>query len=374
MASFYSDNSSVPPSSVHHSAMDVDQTADQSNLHDLPADFEDEAEVDELDSDSTEAEEDTAQAEQPGQKKTGKKVYSRAPGSTTLPVSRLENILQADGVTGALTMSKEASFVLSVATEEFIKRMAQAGHREASSQRRNMVHYADMAMSVQQYQEFMFLQDTIPQSISLEEALRLREAKEREDADGIPAMSAFSQQLQSASIVPPSSSAQTNGKAAIAKGKAKALANGKEKPSVTANSSSTARESSHREGSRRHSSTDEHPEGRVSSRSSRSRSARETRSVYEEVNGNGVYGLPSASWNGHSTPPRRSAHTDSRSPYAHDSMPAQEYASPGSGWAGQYTGPASGFIQDSSGGFAGVPQNPGRTIYSQQWPENGLYR
>jgi hypothetical protein len=58
-------------------------------------------------------------------------------------------------------MSKEASFVLSIATvhitfvlcdsgvyttpqEEFIKRMVQAGHRQASASRRNTVNYVDM--------------------------------------------------------------------------------------------------------------------------------------------------------------------------------------------------------------------------------------
>lgn len=58
-------------------------------------------------------------------------------------------------------MSKEASFVLSIATvripfvlcdsgvhttsqEEFIKRMVQAGHLQASASRRTIVNYVDM--------------------------------------------------------------------------------------------------------------------------------------------------------------------------------------------------------------------------------------
>jgi hypothetical protein len=35
-------------------------------------------------------------------------------------------------------------------------------------------------------------------------------------------------------------------------------------------------------------------------------------------------------------------------------------------WPGQYTGPASGFLQDPRGPFGRVAQNPGRTIYSHQ--------
>jgi hypothetical protein len=61
--------------------------------------------------------------------------------------------------------------------EEFIKRMVQAGQRQAYADRRNMVNYKDMGMlkmatlpspivsyqhiqasTTQQYQEFMFLQ------------------------------------------------------------------------------------------------------------------------------------------------------------------------------------------------------------------------
>ncbi|EGO23953.1 hypothetical protein SERLADRAFT_470485 [Serpula lacrymans var. lacrymans S7.9] len=55
-------------------------------------------------------------------------------------------------------------------------------------------------------------------------------------------------------------------------------------------------------------------------------------------------------------------------------------------WPGQYTGPASGFLQENpkivsyaqdTPRIASLPMNPGRTIYSQQLPnrsENGLNR
>jgi len=35
------------------------------------------------------------------------------------------------------------------------------------------------------------------------------------------------------------------------------------------------------------------------------------------------------------------------------------------GWQGRFTGPASGFLQSTVTSFGRVPQNPGRTIYSQ---------
>ncbi|KAG5726665.1 hypothetical protein E4T56_gene16677, partial [Termitomyces sp. T112] len=81
----------------------------------------------------------------------------RVPGQTLLPAVRLENIMSADGVTGNLSLSKEGLFVLSVAAEEFIKKMARAGHLRASNERRTAVNYSDMCAATQQYQEFMFL-------------------------------------------------------------------------------------------------------------------------------------------------------------------------------------------------------------------------
>ncbi|KAF8555240.1 hypothetical protein OG21DRAFT_1393115, partial [Imleria badia] len=127
------------------------------------------------------------------EKKAGKRMGERVPGATLLPISRVENIVQADGITTNLSLSKEASFVLSIATEEFIKRMVQAGHRQASASRRSSINYVDMAASTQQYQEFMFLRDTIPEPISLSEALERRKTKEKEDLETNPAMTSATQ-------------------------------------------------------------------------------------------------------------------------------------------------------------------------------------
>ncbi|KAJ7459852.1 hypothetical protein FB451DRAFT_1182145 [Mycena latifolia] len=112
----------------------------------------------------------------------------RIPGESLLPSLRLESIIQAEGVMGSLALSKEGLFMLSVATEEFIKRLAQGGHRQASVERRTSVNYRDMAATTQQYQEFMFLQETIPSPVSLSEALKLRELKEKEMIDDDPAL------------------------------------------------------------------------------------------------------------------------------------------------------------------------------------------
>ncbi|KAJ7175854.1 hypothetical protein C8R46DRAFT_1079825 [Mycena filopes] len=114
----------------------------------------------------------------------------REPGETLLPAVRIENLIKADGGMGTLALSKEGLFILSVAAEEFIKRLTQGGQRQAGVEGRTSVNYRDMAATTQQYQEFMFLQETIPSPVSLSEALRLRELKEKEMLEHDPALAA----------------------------------------------------------------------------------------------------------------------------------------------------------------------------------------
>lgn len=182
MAAYYANDSvlthatSLYPYGQHD---EPDSQAQSSTIYNLPTDSEGEAEVDELESDSESEQGTSASATQ---KKEGKRMGERVLGTTLLPISRVENIIQADGmsrlplrngccwcdftsvfqgITTNLSMSKEASFVLSIATvyiafvlcdsgvyttlqEEFIKRMVQAGHRQASASRQSSVNYVDM--------------------------------------------------------------------------------------------------------------------------------------------------------------------------------------------------------------------------------------
>ncbi|KAJ7603942.1 hypothetical protein FB45DRAFT_958442 [Roridomyces roridus] len=146
----------------------------------------------------------------------------REPGESLLPAHRLEGIIQAEGVMGTLALSKEGLFLLSIATEEFIKRLVQGGQRQAGVERRTMVTYRDMAATTEQYQEFMFLKETIPYPVSLSEALQLREAKEKEI-------------LEDALVAPTSTVATTS----TSKSKGKSRANGKEKQSRASSGSRT---------------------------------------------------------------------------------------------------------------------------------------
>ncbi|TFY79460.1 hypothetical protein EWM64_g4556, partial [Hericium alpestre] len=120
-------------------------------------------------------------------KRKGKKSGVRIPGQTLIPQVRLENILRADGETGP--MSKEAIFVLSIATEEFIQRLIRAGHANTSAAKRNIINYRDMASAVP-HQGLSFLEDTIPTPIPLQVALDRQAQKEKELLEEDPALHA----------------------------------------------------------------------------------------------------------------------------------------------------------------------------------------
>ncbi|SJL07529.1 uncharacterized protein ARMOST_10879 [Armillaria ostoyae] len=199
-----------------------------------------EAEVDQLDSDTEglgELDANGVSASANNNAVSGAR-SSRPVGQTLLPGPKLENIISADGVTGSLSLSKEALFVLSIATEEFIKRLAQGGLRQAKSERRSAVQYQDMAATTLQYQEFRFLQDTIPTAISLADALFLREETEKQlfDEDPAPLKPSTSTANYTYPVIPPLPSTKpslSQNLSSKAKGKSRA-ANGKEKSNGSA--------------------------------------------------------------------------------------------------------------------------------------------
>lgn len=369
MAAYYADSSIL----AHTASLqpygrfsDPNEPNTSMSVYDLPTDSEGDVEIDELVSD-TEDDEQLASASAAGQKKGGRKLGERAPGTTLLPASRVENMIHADGVTGNLSMSKEAVFMLSIATEEFIKRMVQAGHRSAAAVRRNTVHYTDMAASTEQYQEFMFLQDTIPEPISLSKALERREAKLREDLAANPAVSSCIQG-QSISSAPIPSGQHANGKA-------KKKSRAPQEKEKSARSSPSAHHGGYNEEVEME--VDDREVNHVPpSRSSSGRVIKASRVVREGmqesssgsvVNGSAHHQLePVESSSGSASPPGATS----------AQRPTYDYQQPlPPSWPGQYTGPASGFLQDPSHAWAYVKQNPGRTIYSQQSRhENSTYR
>ncbi|KAF8964228.1 hypothetical protein BDZ97DRAFT_1919179 [Flammula alnicola] len=363
------------------------------SLHTEPAydsDVEAELEVDQLDSDT----DPEVEAVKPNTTKNGSgRPGERVAGHTLLPAVRLENMIQADGVTGNMALSKEGLYVLSIATEEFIKRLIQAGHREASAHRRNQINYTDMAATTQQYQEFMILSETIPAPIPLARALMLREAKERELLEDNPAMAL---PYSVPSVIP---SPDPEAPVALPKPKKSrsSAVNGKEKTNGTASTSTSSKRGSKKP-----------PKTNLQSQDMDTTIApTPSTTAVAALNGSLEWQAHTGAANGHPSEPvhnRRSARNGLSSASASSSLPpppanghapgmpisdTSQYTPEGGydidslhspprdpdsrsqsppydhTWPGQFTGPASGFLQGSVVPFGRAPQNPGRTIYSQ---------
>ncbi|KAI0648082.1 hypothetical protein C8Q79DRAFT_551981 [Trametes meyenii] len=366
----------------------------------------DEEEIDQLDSGLDDEEEDmepeVEEDESSSSFKGRRKLGVRVPGHTLVPQDKLDNILQAEGA-GA-HMSKEAVFMLSVATEEFIKKLAEAGYRQTTSENRQHVQYRDLATLTQRH-EFKFLDDTVPIPMSITEAMTLRAAKERELLEDDPAVSAVAPSspppMPGTPTGPASSSAakpkprtrqslpaETNGKSRVGlNGSAStveaASVSAHTHGSVSANESaaSVAARQRNRDSNGRWrkgaTANGHHSEGtpsstgtragsaRIRNRSARAREAAEaSHSGSHTAYHNGV--LPLTNGRGRSAS-ATSVHQDvNASP---ESTVQTEQWSPG-----RFTGPASAYLEDGNrppilnGRSGSITDNPGRTIYSQQRP------
>ncbi|TFY62744.1 hypothetical protein EVG20_g6597 [Dentipellis fragilis] len=117
--------------------------------------------------------ETTATATKKGKTKASKgpAALIHVPGKSVLPFSRVQKVLKADEELP--TVSREAIFLISKTTEEFIKRFAQAGLRIAQAEKRTTVQYKDMASLVRRVDEFLFLEDIdMPRAGPLAELIR----------------------------------------------------------------------------------------------------------------------------------------------------------------------------------------------------------
>ncbi|KAH9854659.1 hypothetical protein C2E23DRAFT_817429 [Lenzites betulinus] len=349
----------------------------------------DEEEIDQLDSGLDDEEEDmepeVEEDEGTSSAKGRKRLGVRVPGHTLVPQDKLDNILQAEGA--GQHMSKEAVFMLSVATEEFVKKLAEAGYKQTLAENRQHVQYRDMSILTHERSEYKFLEDTIPRPISITAAMALRAAKEREILEDDPAISAAlpssppflpNNPSVSASIsttrpnprARQSLPAQTNG---VQKPKANGSASAggaSASASTTASGRQRIRDSngrwrrtangSHSEATPTSTTSTRAGSARIRNRSARAREAAEA----EEPNSRAAHqnGTPAAA-NGRSA--------------SSASMHQDVNVSPGSAtqsepWtSGQFTGPASAYLEESGrlpsfNGRGGISGNPGRTIYSQQ--------
>ncbi|KAJ3822395.1 hypothetical protein EV361DRAFT_469522 [Lentinula raphanica] len=314
---------------------------------------EEEEEIDQLASEEEQEDDALQETSGPGSSNAPRH-YHRVPGTTVLPAVKIENILQADGVTGSLAVSKEGIYLLSVATEEFIKRLVQGGHRQAGSSRRNAINYRDMADTTRQYQEFMFLQDIIPYPVSLADALEMREAAMKDSSFSDPAPAASLP--RSASAPNPTKATFSSSSSSKPKPKQQPVANGKEKVNGTA----TGRTEPHASSSMGNGTT---RTGQVlswegpASMGSNVLDARPWTHWTEPITQETVRQNPE--YNVNST-----RHDMDAASSTNHTFPSQPVAPPlETSFRRSYTGPASGYMQGPS------THVPGRTVYERESPD-----
>ncbi|KAF9534512.1 hypothetical protein CPB83DRAFT_756459 [Crepidotus variabilis] len=95
----------------------------------------------------------------PKAKKSAEEVV-RVPGRSLLPFATVQRIIKAD--VEIPIVAREATFLISVATEEFIMRLCEAGLDVAEKENRTTVRYEDIATVVRRADEFLFMEEILP--------------------------------------------------------------------------------------------------------------------------------------------------------------------------------------------------------------------
>ncbi|OJT13637.1 hypothetical protein TRAPUB_9826 [Trametes pubescens] len=93
----------------------------------------------------------------------------REPGKSVLPFSRVQKILKVDK--DLPMVQREAAFLISLATENFVMRFSEAIQRNAGREGRATVQGKDVVTTVRRAEEFAFLEELFPWS-SLEAAAK----------------------------------------------------------------------------------------------------------------------------------------------------------------------------------------------------------
>ncbi|KAG1902090.1 uncharacterized protein F5891DRAFT_1127743 [Suillus fuscotomentosus] len=105
--------------------------------------------------------------------------HEREPGKSILPFSRVQKIIKADKELPIV--ARDATFLISLATEEFIKRLSEACQKLAEREKRTTVQQKDVASVVRRADEFMFLEEII--AFQRTEPPQKRKPKALQDAE-----------------------------------------------------------------------------------------------------------------------------------------------------------------------------------------------
>ncbi|KAG2154212.1 uncharacterized protein EDB93DRAFT_1081731 [Suillus bovinus] len=105
-------------------------------------------------------------------------------GKSILPFSRVQKIIKADKELPIV--ARDATFLISLATEEFIRRLSEACQKLAEREKRTTVQQKDVASVVRRADEFMFLEEII--AFQRTEPPQKRRPKALQNAESEPTM------------------------------------------------------------------------------------------------------------------------------------------------------------------------------------------
>jgi histone H3/H4 len=115
-------------------------------------------------------------------------LHTNRDGKSLLPFARVQKIIKADK--DIPIVAKEAVFLISVATEEFIKRLTEASRRVANGEKRVTVQQRDIATVVHSATEFVFLDEIIPRPQSVKKLHVVKSNRDRAEVASIGVESA----------------------------------------------------------------------------------------------------------------------------------------------------------------------------------------
>ncbi|KAN0064615.1 DNA-directed DNA polymerase epsilon, subunit C [Thecaphora frezii] len=106
---------------------------------------------------------------------------SRPKGTSIFPIARVQRIIKADRDVDIC--SREATFLISMATELFVKKFTDEAYTNARLDKRKVVGYKDLSKAVQQNDYLDFLKEVVPTPLTLSAALAERQAKQAQVAE-----------------------------------------------------------------------------------------------------------------------------------------------------------------------------------------------
>ncbi|KAJ5325725.1 hypothetical protein MYU51_000627 [Penicillium brevicompactum] len=130
-------------------------------------------------------------------------------GQSALPISRVKKIIQLDE--DIVQCSNNATFVIAMATEMFIKYLAEQGHNVVKAERkpRKTVQYKDLASAVSHTDNLEFLSDVIPKTTTYKQF----KEKKAKDAAEQTTMEKGQRTLNGAGVPPPPANGSSMGEA-----------------------------------------------------------------------------------------------------------------------------------------------------------------